>query len=967
MRKINSQQTLASDRATIAKNQKDAKGGIKNTLLARAKGTLDRLLNLEYLLLNPDVAAIQLDPASHFEIYGRVENRSISVLFDKNHLKTIFPENNSEDQINHFADSFFSVDNLDKAPAKWIDLNYIKKNNPKYLNASPVEILDGILNCKICIIHPLFDEKFYRKHAEKLNVKVEGPALIHYLHHGWRLGVEPHSLFDSWYFHETNHPPGDKAPWLFYVESEAHWTLATTPFVDEGYLNHQIATNGITRNVNFSPLACALQNDEISADFLHPHLTMSLVDYLRSSDDFYPPNLKEKSPACHLVELISDLRLRNNDFNRTDSAPKISVIIVNYRKPVLTLLSVFSVLNSLKTVEHEILLVDNDGSSFENELYYRYLGSLTNIRIIPTAKNLYFGEGNNIAIDLALGEYIWFLNNDAFIDTSSAIKLIEVMEKNKKVGAVGPVMFDANKNIGEAGGIVTSFGEVVQLAKGRKLDEKFCRKLEQMGRKVVDYVSAANLLVRAEILRSHGGFDYSYEPFYYEDTDLCLRIKQVGFDVEVLGNSYCLHLENTSTREFLTDKFQSTVARSREKFFSRWVMSDENPIPYCEPVGKARDCDRTLGIYTPFPIALGGGENYILSLAAAAAESMHVTFITDVQTSVTRFAFVLRDLGIKNFPFAIATRDECSSREFDLAISMGNEIVPGWIPRARKFIYHCQFPFPINHSTRHAFGKNKVIESYIVNSEFTKNSVIRQTSRYRLEQKQIDVISQPVNLARLELPALVGSKIRQGGPVRFASVGRFFASGHCKRQDVVARVLYRVASTLDISAEIYGGLSTSIVDQDFYQTVKSYEVPQKIVVNANVGRDVIESAMENAHYYIHAAGLGVNPAVNPHQCEHFGITVVEAMANGCIPIVYSVGGPADIVRKSGIGYIFSSENELEQIVTALASQGVASKPVIEQMAISYHAANEYSRENFHAKARRVIENALNAGEQAKNV
>lgn len=956
MKKNNSPQ-LRSD-LIATKNQNKIENKPYRIFSEKSNSVLKKLLNLEYLLLNPDVAALQLDPLSHFETYGRTENRPVSLIFDKTHLLNSYAENYSQNNINHFTDAFFSIENHSKAPAKWIDLDYIKKNNPDYINSSPVEILDGILSCEIILIHPLFDEIFYREYAKKLNVDIHGPALIHYLHHGWRLGVEPHALFDSWYFQETSHPSGEKAPWLAYVESENQWTMAISPFVDEGYLNHKISRNENTRKVNCSPLAYALQCEDVSADFLHPHITTSLVDYLQSSESFFPPNLTETSPAAHLVELVSDLRLKKDNVDLPLTTPKVSVIIVNYRKPVLTLLSVLSVLNSLKDIEYEILLVDNDGSSFENELYYRYLGSLNNVRIIPTTKNLYFGEGNNIAIDLALGEYIWFLNNDAFTDALSANRLIDVLDKNKKVGAVGPVMFDANNNIGEAGGIVSPFGEVVQLAKGRKLDLVFCNKLERMGRKVVDYVSAANLLVRAEILRSHGGFDYSYEPFYYEDTDLCLRIKQAGFDVEVLGNAYCLHLENTSTREFLSDKFHATVARSREKFFSRWVMAEENTLPLCEPIGKARDSRYTLGIYTPFPITLGGGENYILSLAAAAAEFMHVTFITDVQTSITRFAFVLRDLGIMNFPFAIATRDECTSQEFDIAISMGNEIVPGWIPRARKFIYHCQFPFPINHSTRHAFGRNKVIDSYIVNSEFTRKSIIEQTSRYRLDPKRIDVISPPVNLSRLELPTLVAAKIQKTTTIRFTSVGRFFASGHCKRQDIIARVLQRVALKFDISAEIYGGLSTNIVDQEFFQAVKACEVPQKITVGANVGRDVIESAMENAHYYIHAAGLGVNSAVNPHQCEHFGITVVEAMANGCIPIVYSVGGPADIVRKAGVGFTFSSENELEQIITTLSLQGVASKNVIEQMALSYHAANEYSREKFHSKAKAVIEAAL---------
>jgi len=921
---------------------------------------LNRLLTLEYPILNPDVAAAGLDPIAHFEKYGRGEQRPISLLFDKEYLKSEFSSPSSEIANSHYADIFFAEENTDILPSKWLNIDYIRSRNAAFVDSHPVKILEAILTNDIEFVHPLFDQKFYLEQTEMMGIVISGSTLLHYLHHGWRLGIEPHPFFDSWYFQETSSPPANIAPWLFYVQSDKYWKLAVSPFVDEGYLNHQLVTLGFERPEFFSPLSYALHNEQIGADMLHPHLTRTLVDYLKNGCNSAPYELKKKSPASDLAEQVSGLRLKTAIKASISVNPKISVIIVNYKKPVLTLLSVLSALKSLANTSHEVILVDNDGSSFENELYYRYLGHFVNVKIIPTTKNLFFGEGNNIAIDKATGQYVWFLNNDAFADSRSAEKLIEVLDNNPKVGAIGPVMFDATVNIGEAGGLVSSFGEVVQLAKGRELDEILCAKLKKMGRKVVDYVSAASILVRTEILRSHGGFDYTYEPFYYEDTDLCLRIKQIGFDVEVHGDTYCLHLENTSTREFLTDKFNATVARSREKFFSRWVMAEENSIPNCKPVGTARISQRSVGIYTPFPITLGGGENYILSLAAAAAENSSVTIITDIQTSITRFAFVLRDLGIENFPFAIATKDECSNREFDIAIAMGNEIIPTWIPRARKFIYHCQFPFPINHSTRHMFGRNEEIDSYIVNSDFTKRAIVEQTARYQLKPKQIHVISPPVNLSRHKISTLVKEKLRKGQTTRFTSVGRFFASGHCKRQDVIARVLHRVAEKFDIAAEIYGGLSTTVADQDFYQTVKSYEIPQKITVNANVGRDIIETSMERAHYYIHAAGLGVNAAVNPHQCEHFGITVVEAMANGCIPIVYSVGGPAEIVKKAGVGYTFSSENELEQIVTMLALNGVASQSTIEKMAISYNSANEYRRERFHICAQNVIDSAITA-------
>jgi glycosyltransferase involved in cell wall biosynthesis len=85
--------------------------------------------------------------------------------------------------------------------------------------------------------------------------------------------------------------------------------------------------------------------------------------------------------------------------------------------------------------------------------------------------------------------------------------------------------------------------------------------------------------------------------------------------------------------------------------------------------------------------------------------------------------------------------------------------------------------------------------------------------------------------------------------------------------------------------------------------------------------------------YVHASGLNRDPKNNPENFEHFGITVLEAMIFGCYPIVFSVGGPAELVGITGVGATFNSQN---QLVRVLAS--VLSKPQQELIAMCESSA-----------------------------
>jgi glycosyltransferase involved in cell wall biosynthesis len=85
----------------------------------------------------------------------------------------------------------------------------------------------------------------------------------------------------------------------------------------------------------------------------------------------------------------------------------------------------------------------------------------------------------------------------------------------------------------------------------------------------------------------------------------------------------------------------------------------------------------------------------------------------------------------------------------------------------------------------------------------------------------------------------------------------------------------------------------------------------------NASREEIGRLYSQSACYWHGAGLGADPATEPEKFEHFGITVVEAMAAGCLPLVVANGGPAEVVTSGYNGWTFKTPQELVELTSRL--------------------------------------------------
>jgi O-antigen biosynthesis protein len=142
---------------------------------------------------------------------------------------------------------------------------------------------------------------------------------------------------------------------------------------------------------------------------------------------------------------------------------------------------------------------------------------------------------------LATGKYVVLLNSDVLVLPGWLAMLLHTMKTWPRAGMVGSQMLDAAGVIMEAGGHVYRNGQPLNVGRGFRPED-----MPLQSARVVDYISAACLLVRRELFLSLGLFNESFAPAYYEDTDAAFAHRRAGWDTVIQPLSSVLHYEGRS-------------------------------------------------------------------------------------------------------------------------------------------------------------------------------------------------------------------------------------------------------------------------------------------------------------------------------------------------------------------------------------------------------------------------------------
>jgi len=149
------------------------------------------------------------------------------------------------------------------------------------------------------------------------------------------------------------------------------------------------------------------------------------------------------------------------------------------------------------------------------------------------------------------------------------------------------------------------------------------------------------------------------------------------------------------------------------------------------------------------------------------------------------------------------------------------------------------------------------------------------------------------------------------------SVGRFFPEHHNKKQLELTRVFLDLLRQNPDEMKGYklclaGGLSDKKSHRAYVDQIKELAQGAPVEVLTNISFKDLVDLFSKSKIFWHASGAGVSPEKHPEKFEHFGITTVEAMASGSIPIVINKGGQVEIIKDGESGFLFEDFEELKK-------------------------------------------------------
>ncbi len=255
------------------------------------------------------------------------------------------------------------------------------------------------------------------------------------------------------------------------------------------------------------------------------------------------------------VTMLNNDRLRTParhteiTFGTPPANPELSVIITLYGRLDFMEYQLGFASRHTPTIPVEyIYVLDDPGKKREAEnlassLWQRFRIPL---RLIELERNMGFAPANNVGLELARGNYICFLNSDVFAGTDDWMeRMVARLRDNPRLGAVGPMLLFEDGCVQHQG---MTYERLPLFANWYfpMHTRKGWRPTDETGLVRCVAITGACMVMRRSVAVEFGGFDESYIIGDFEDSDLCMKLRERGLECAVDMSAHLYHLERQS-------------------------------------------------------------------------------------------------------------------------------------------------------------------------------------------------------------------------------------------------------------------------------------------------------------------------------------------------------------------------------------------------------------------------------------
>ncbi len=355
-------------------------------------------------------------------------------------------------------------------------------------------------------------------------------------------------------------------------------------------------------------------------------------------------------------------------------------------------------------------------------------------------------------------------------------------------------------------------------------------------------------------------------------------------------------------------------------------------------------------IFNPYLDILGGGEFFSLLVAEFLLKQGFEVNIawesTDILASINeRFGInFAQKVNINKQLFILLNtknnllKKYVETKKYDLIFFVSDGSVPFLFGKQNWLLF--QAPF-INVGGRSFLNQIKLknITKVICYSNFVKKFIDKEYG------VQATVIYPTINPFFLDLKPCAKENI-------ILSVGRFDQIMNAKKQDMLIRVFKKIVDNglKDWRLVLLGGLKEKY---DYFHKIKTMAEKYPIEIYSNCNFKTLVNYYQKSKIYWHATGFGEDLDIHPEKAEHFGISILEAMASKTIPLAFNGGGVPEILKFPE--FLWFTEEELIAKTNLLIKNKMPQKLLLKKM---QNCQNYFNQENFEGQLRRLYENTV---------